>query len=156
MNISDFLNDNASSIFLSVVVVALVITFLGKIDTSITALLHWRRKESRRDPTRLYTPSQRREGMKKCSYRCEGTGLIFRCSYVGKDLQGDHWFPHSRGGSTTTRNLVMLCPECNRKKSDRIPSRFQTWALRFRRRRGDDYLDSIPVHVGQWRPYFNR
>lgn len=37
-----------------------------------------------------------------------------------KKLEFDHIIPVSKGGSNTTRNIRLLCEECNRKKSDNI------------------------------------
>jgi 5-methylcytosine-specific restriction endonuclease McrA len=35
-------------------------------------------------------------------------------------MQGDHIIPWSRGGKTLPDNLQMLCPLCNRRKSDSL------------------------------------
>ena len=90
--------------------------------------------------------------MKMCHYRCESKNIIFRCTHTGKDLQGDHWYPYARGGATSIKNLVMLCPKCNRSKSDKIPSHLQTFALRMRRRYHKEYETNIPLEVGEWLP----
>lgn len=36
------------------------------------------------------------------------------------NLEYDHIIPYSKGGSSTARNLQILCERCNRAKSDRI------------------------------------
>ena len=45
-----------------------------------------------------------------------------KCVICGsqKNLEFDHIIPFSKGGATTTRNLQLLCQECNRHKSDKI------------------------------------
>jgi Holliday junction DNA helicase RuvB len=45
-----------------------------------------------------------------------------RCVQCGSNekLEFDHIIPVSKGGSSTARNLQLLCERCNRKKSDQI------------------------------------
>ena len=45
-----------------------------------------------------------------------------KCVICGsqKNLEFDHIIPFSKGGSSTARNLQLLCQECNRKKSNKI------------------------------------
>lgn len=143
---------NNSTVLLFVVFVAMLIVFLSsKIDKFFISIVHMRRSPHRRDPQRVFTQRQKRKASILCGWRCEGTGILGRCDYYGKDLHGDHWYPHSRGGATTEKNLVMLCSRCNRRKSDRIPSRLQTWALRCRRRFGE-YRPGVNSNVGEWLP----
>ena len=57
------------------------------------------------------------------------------------------------------KNLVMLCPKCNRRKSDKVPSIFQTEALYLRRKLGYGYAHHMDkTHPGEWigRNYINR
>ncbi len=44
------------------------------------------------------------------------------CTECGRrtDLEYDHLIPISRGGSSTVRNVRLLCEPCNRRKGDRI------------------------------------
>jgi 5-methylcytosine-specific restriction endonuclease McrA len=45
-----------------------------------------------------------------------------KCVYCGarEKLEFDHIIPASKGGSSTYRNLQLLCENCNREKSDKI------------------------------------
>ena len=45
-----------------------------------------------------------------------------KCEHCGSEinLQYDHVYPYSLGGSNDTDNFQILCSECNRKKSNRI------------------------------------
>jgi len=36
------------------------------------------------------------------------------------NLEYDHIIPYSKGGSSTARNIQLLCEKCNRKKTDKI------------------------------------
>lgn len=100
-----------------------------------------------RDPQRLYTNRDRRAGFDRAGGRCEGEWLPFvRCTRPAN--AGDHWLPHSKGGATSAANFVALCSIHNRSKSARVPSRFQTARLQFRRRK---YMsDRALVTAGQW------
>lgn len=45
-----------------------------------------------------------------------------KCVICGsqKNLEFDHIIPFSKGGSSTARNIQLLCQDCNRHKSDKI------------------------------------
>ncbi|MGO1851821.1 MAG: HNH endonuclease [Microbacteriaceae bacterium] len=101
----------------------------------------------RRDPVRLYSSMQRTACFARCGQRCEGeTVLGIRCARQA--TQGDHWFPHSKGGATNARNLVGLCSRCNRRKSAHTPSRARTLRLIVRRRRY--WPQGEPRSAGDW------
>lgn len=134
---------------LSIVVLMKLYTWCDGVASSV---MRRKRPDYKRDKTRVFTPKQKRLASQACNHRCEGTGIFFRCTYRGDDLHGDHWYPHSRGGATTEKNLVMLCPKCNNRKSDSIPSRLQTRAINRRRRSGRDYSMMYTEKVGQWLP----
>lgn len=136
---------------LAILMVWLVSFLWSKSERFFRSLIRRKRSDERRDAVRTFTKAQRELGMSQCANRCEGTGVFFRCRYRGQDLHGDHWFPHSRGGATSVKNLVMLCPQCNMRKSAKIPSLAQTFALKLRRKIGFDY-ESPLSKVGEWLP----
>ncbi|WHP60411.1 HNH endonuclease signature motif containing protein [Arthrobacter sp. KFRI-F3372] len=87
----------------------------------------------RRDPVRRFTRQQRRAGMARAGGVCEmETGFGRRCSRGAE--HGDHFYPWSKGGSTSLQNFVAACSRCNRAKGARIPSPGQRMRLERRRR----------------------
>lgn len=87
----------------------------------------------RRDPVRRFTRQQRRAGMARAGgVREMGTGFGRRCSRAAE--HGDHFYPWSKGGSTSLQNFVAACSRCNRAKGARIPSPGQQLRLERRRR----------------------
>jgi 5-methylcytosine-specific restriction endonuclease McrA len=100
----------------------------------------------RRDPVRRFTRHQRREGMSRAGGRCElEAGFGRRCSRPAE--HGDHFYPWSKGGSTSLQNFVAACARCNRAKRARIPSPGQQ--QRMERRRRDYLAPSSSVSVGE-------
>lgn len=63
-------------------------------------------------------------------YRVQG-GLCFHCgvNLTVTGYHGDHWIPLSRGGTNWIENIRLLCPKCNRRKSDKLPSE---WSDKYR------------------------
>lgn len=103
----------------------------------------------RRDPVRRFSGAQRQAGFVRCGGRCEATTLLgTRCPRAA--TEGDHWFPHARGGATSLDNFVGLCARCNRRKSARIPSRAATAALAIRRGRYPQWPPGTPREPGAW------
>ena len=87
----------------------------------------------RRDQVRRFTRQQRRAGMARAGGVCEmETGFGRRCSRAAE--HGDHFYPWSKGGSTSLQNFVAACSRCNRAKGARIPSPSQQLRLERRRR----------------------
>jgi hypothetical protein len=75
----------------------------------------------RRDRVRGFTRQQRREGMVRAAGLCEmEAGFRRRCSRPAE--HGDHFYPRSKGGSSSLQNFVASCARCNRAKGARIPS----------------------------------
>jgi 5-methylcytosine-specific restriction endonuclease McrA len=102
----------------------------------------------RRDPVRRFTRQQRREGMARAGGQCEmDAGFRSRCSRPAE--HGDHFYPWSKGGSTSLQNFVAACSRCNRAKGARIPSPAQQ--ERLERRRFAYVLSEDGVHVGERR-----
>jgi hypothetical protein len=103
----------------------------------------------RRDPVRRFTRQQRREGMARAGGQCEmEAGFQRRCSRPAE--HGDHFYPWSKGGSTSVQNFVAACALCNRAKGARIPAPGKQERLERRRR---DYVSPDgAVSVGERRP----
>jgi hypothetical protein len=103
----------------------------------------------RRDPVRRFSRQQRREGMARAGGQCEmEAGFRRRCSRPAE--HGDHFYPWSKGGSTTLENFVAACARCNRAKGAVIPSPGKQERLERRRR---DYLTpDVSVSVGERQP----
>lgn len=119
------------------VVVLLVLGITAAVITSLDV--------RRRDPVRRFTRQQRREGMARADGRCEfGVGSR-RCSRPAE--HGDHFYPWSKGGSTTLQNFVAACSRCNRSKGARIPS--PSVQRRIERRRLAEGFDAADVLVGE-------
>lgn len=98
-----------------------------------------------KDPQRLFSAAQRRQGSQLAGGRCEMESLWWvRCRRPAQ--HGDHWFPHSLGGATTMGNYVAACAPCNLSKSNKIPTWFETTRLERRRRRY--FPPGTPVTTG--------
>lgn len=103
----------------------------------------------RRDPVRRFTRQQRREGMARAGGRCEmEAGFQRRCSRPAE--HGDHFFPWSKGGSTSVQNFVAACARCNRAKGARIPAPGKQ--ERLDRRRRDYASPDGALSVGERQP----
>lgn len=114
----------------------------------IAAIIHGRDVQ-RRDPVRRFTRQQRRDGMARAAGLCEmEAGFRGRCSRPAE--HGDHFYPWSKGGSTSLRNFVAACARCNRAKGARIPSPGQQ--ERIERRRREYVAPDGLVSVGERHP----
>nr|WP_246223655.1 HNH endonuclease signature motif containing protein [Pseudarthrobacter psychrotolerans] len=92
---------------------------------------------------------QRREGMARAAGLCEmEAGFRRRCSRPAE--HGDHFYPWSKGGSTSLQNFVAACIRCNRAKGARIPSPGPQ--ERIERRRRDYVAPDGSVSVGERQP----
>lgn len=101
--------------------------------------------QSQRDPERIFSLTQRKQGMLRCGNRCE-LGVFRRCTRYG--FHGDHWFPWSKGGATTARNMVIACETCNKRKSNKSPTVWHTWRVQARRR--SYFPKGVDCTVGEW------
>ncbi|MCO4249536.1 HNH endonuclease [Pseudarthrobacter raffinosi] len=114
----------------------------------VAAIIH-SRDVRRRDPVRRFTRQQRREGMARAANLCEmEAGFRRRCSRPAE--HGEHFYPWSKGGSTSLQNFLAACARCNRAKGARIPSPGQQ--ERIERRRRDYVTPNGPVSVGERQP----
>ena len=105
----------------------------------------------RRDPVRRFSRQQRREGMSRAEGQCEmEAGFRRRCSRPAE--HGDHFYPWSKGGSTSLRNFVAACSRCNRAKGAHIPSPGQQERLERRRRTYVTAEDAVAVGERQSLP----
>lgn len=113
---------------------------------TIVAAVIRARDMRRRDPLRRFTGQQRREGMTRAGGRCEmETAFGRRCSRRAE--QGDHFYPWSKGGSTTLLNFVAACPKCNGAKAAKLPT---PWAQRRLENRRISYIGpGEAVRVGE-------
>ncbi len=103
----------------------------------------------RRDSVRRFSRQQRRDGMARAAGLCEmEAGFRRRCSRSAE--HGDHFYPWSKGGSTSLQNFVAACARCNRAKGARIPSPGQQ--ERIERRRRDYVMPDGSVGVGERQP----
>ncbi|WP_307856993.1 HNH endonuclease [Pseudarthrobacter albicanus] len=113
---------------------------------TIAAAIISGRDVRRRDPVRRFTRQQRRDGMARAGGQCElEAGFQRRCSRPAE--HGDHFYPWSKGGSTSLQNFVAACGRCTRAKSARIPSPRQQEKIE--RRRRDYVTPDRSVAVGE-------
>ncbi|MET3773180.1 HNH endonuclease [Arthrobacter nitrophenolicus] len=131
------------------VVAAAALPGVAAVVLGIVAAVLISRDVRRRDPVRRFTRQQRREGMARAGGQCElEAGFGRRCTRPAE--HGDHFYPWSKGGSTSLQNFVAACARCNRAKRARIPSPGQQQRLERRRR---DYVTSgALVSVGERQP----
>jgi hypothetical protein len=131
------------------VVAAVTLPGVAAVGLGIAAAVMTNRDVRRRDPVRRFTRQQRREGMARAGGLCElEAGFGRRCGRPAE--HGDHFYPWSKGGSTSLQNFVAACARCNRAKRARIPSPAQQQRLERRRR---DYVPpSSSVSVGERQP----
>lgn len=105
-----------------------------------------RRLPKQKDPQRMFSRSQKREGDSRAGWRCEMESFPFiRCR--GTSEHGDHWYPWSLGGVTDMGNYVSACAKCNLKKSAKVPTKFQTARLEHRRKKY--FPAGVPVKAGE-------
>jgi len=66
-----------------------------------------------------YTPGDIREKYWLQKVRCAACEAKIKDRY-----EIDHIIPVSKGGANDRQNIQLLCPECNRKKSDKLPHEY--------------------------------
>ncbi|WP_082566735.1 HNH endonuclease [Arthrobacter sp. Soil764] len=131
------------------VVAAVTLPGLAAVVLGIIGAVVSSRDVRRRDPVRRFSRQQRREGMARAGGLCElEAGFGRRCGRPAE--HGDHFYPWSKGGSTSLQNFVAACARCNRAKRANIPSPGQQQRMERRRR---DYLPpSSSFRVGERQP----
>lgn len=141
---AEVLHGLADSAIAAATLPGLAVVVLGILGAAMN-----RRDIRRRDPERRFTRQQRRDGMARAGGRCElESGFGRRCNRPAE--HGDHFYPWSKGGSTSLQNFVAACARCNRAKRARIPSPWQQQRLE-RRRRGYVTCHAL-VSVGERQP----
>jgi 5-methylcytosine-specific restriction endonuclease McrA len=131
------------------VVAAVTVPGLFLVVLTVVAAVIRARDLKRRDPVRRFSRQQRREGLARAGGQCEmESGLRRRCPRSAE--HGDHFYPWSKGGSTSLQNFVAACARCNRTKGARVPSPGQQ--ARIERRRRGDVAPAGSVSVGGRQP----
>jgi 5-methylcytosine-specific restriction endonuclease McrA len=131
------------------VLAAVAVPGLFVVGLTIVAAVIRARDVKRRDPIRRFSRQQRREGMARAGGQCEmESGLRQRCALPAE--HGDHFYPWSKGGSTSLPNFVAACARCNRTKGARVPSPGQQ--ARMERRRREYVAPAGSVSVGARQP----
>lgn len=131
------------------VVSSAVLPIVFVVLLGVAAAVATSRDVRRRDPVRRFTRQQRREGMLRAGGLCElEAGFGRRCGRPAE--HGDHFYPWSKGGSTSLKNFVAACARCNRAKRAKIPS--PTQQRRMERRRREYLPPSVSVTVGERQP----
>lgn len=122
---------------------------VAAVALAVTAAVVTSRDVRRRDPLRRFTRQQRRDGMARAGSRCElEASFGRRCARPAE--HGDHFYPRSKGGSTSLQNFVAACARCNRTKRASVPSPGQQ--RRMERRRREYAPPSSSITVGERQP----
>ena len=66
------------------------------------------------------TPEQLLDCILGSAGACQWCGV----SVVGAEFEIDHIYSLSSGGRNTSDNIVLACPDCNRRKGEKHPARF--------------------------------
>ena len=96
------------------------------VDVALTWAL-WRDLKRQRLAKAMAAAKEAREEVRRERIPAEVRFLVWerdggRCARCGstEDLEFDHIIPVSKGGSSTEKNVQLLCAKCNREKRDRI------------------------------------
>lgn len=98
------------------------------------------------DPDRWFSPDQRKNGHARAGNVCEYTHTKTGERCTNKSREADHFYPYSKGGTTTMQNLVAACTWHNQTKSARA---WEHEKDAIETRRKTYFPESIPVMVGE-------
>lgn len=103
--------------------------------------------QPRKDPQRAFTAQQRYTGFHRAGRQCEfSTPWFTRCTRTA--THADHFFPHTKGGASSLRNLVAACATHNLRKGAKMPHPYTRLAIEYRRR--NYFPKGTPVKAGEW------
>ena len=101
----------------------------------------------RQDPRRAVSAADRKAAFDRAGNRCEyESWLGLRCRRPAH--HADHFFPWSKGGSSTPKNLAAACSVHNLSKSAHMPTPGTKRRLERRRRRY--FPAGVDVTAGEW------
>lgn len=105
------------------------------------------RGTGQQDPRRIFCAADRKAAFDRAGNRCEYEGWLgLRCRRPAH--HADHFYPWTRGGATSIRNLVAACTACNLHKSSHMPTPGAKRRLERRRRRY--FPAGVDVAAGEW------
>ena len=127
------------TITVAVLVLRVILAIAGLIQTA-------RRKKWREQYDRAFSAEQRYEGFQRAGERCEFDSGFGRCG--NRAEHADHFYPWSRGGATSMKNLVAACSGHNLSKGAKMPS--AVLKSRIESRRKGYFPKHVETSAGEW------